>query len=142
MRGITVWSRVRGWAAMTGVLAAVLLTTACHVNDPRANAAASPSPTNAAKTSARTASVPSISALTASAPVTTASAPATTGPVVALGDSYTAGALLPLASAAKPHASVLRLSIGLEDVDDLRADLAQAMASTAEPLSTAVAAKP
>ena len=102
MRGITVWSRVRGWAAMTGVLAAVLLTTACHVNDPRANAAASPSPTNAAKTSARTASVPSISALTASAPVTTASAPATTGPVVALGDSYTAGALLPLASAAKP----------------------------------------
>jgi methionine-gamma-lyase len=33
----------------------------------------------------------------------------------------------PVAEDAKPHASVLRLSIGLEDVDDLRADLARAL---------------
>jgi len=35
----------------------------------------------------------------------------------------------PVAGDAKPHASVLRLSIGLEDVDDLHADLAQALAA-------------
>src|SRR6185437_1010755 len=95
MRGTTVWSRVRGGAAVTGVLAAVLLTAACHVNDPQANATASPSPTKAAKTSA-----PITGAPTNNAPAT--SAPATAGRVVALGDSYTAGGLLPLASAAKP----------------------------------------
>lgn len=33
----------------------------------------------------------------------------------------------PVAAEAKPHASVLRLSIGLEDVDDLRADLGRAL---------------
>jgi cystathionine gamma-synthase len=55
----------------------------------------------------------------------------------------------PVAGDAKPHASVLRLSIGLEDVDDLRADLDHALAasrdahrSAAEPLIRAVAAKP
>ena len=79
------WSRVRGWAAVTGVLAAVLLTAACHMDGPQASAAASPSPTNAAKSSA---------------PAT--SAPATAGRVVALGDSYTAGALLPVDSVARP----------------------------------------
>jgi len=91
MRGTTVWSRVRGGAAVTGMLAAVLLTAACHTDGPQANAAASPSPTNAAKTA---------SAPTTDAPAATA--PPTAGPVVALGDSYTAGGLLPLASAAKP----------------------------------------
>ena len=85
MRGITLRSRVRGWAAVTGVLAAVLLTAACHMDNPQASAAASPSPTNAAKSSA---------------PAT--SAPATAGRVVALGDSYTAGALLPVDSVANP----------------------------------------
>jgi methionine-gamma-lyase len=33
----------------------------------------------------------------------------------------------PVAAEAKPHASVLRLSIGLEDVDDLRGDLERAL---------------
>src|SRR5487761_300847 len=64
MRGGTVWSRVRGWVAASGVLAAVLLTAACHA--------------------------------------TTAAAPAASGPVVALGDSSTAGALLPVDPLAKP----------------------------------------
>jgi len=86
---------VRGWAAVTGVLAAVLLTAACHTGNPQASVAASPSPTNAAKTGAPVTSAPATNA-----PAT--SAPATAGRVVALGDSYTAGGLLPLASAAKP----------------------------------------
>ena len=37
----------------------------------------------------------------------------------------------PVAGDAKPHASVLRLSIGLEDVDDLHADLARALDAVA-----------
>jgi lysophospholipase L1-like esterase len=75
MRGVTVWSHVRGWAAATGVLSAVLLTAACHV-----------------VTSAAPAAVGSSAAAYSAPP----------GPVVALGDSYTAGALLPLDPAAKP----------------------------------------
>jgi lysophospholipase L1-like esterase len=73
MRGITVWSRARGWLAATGALAAVLLTAACHATTQAAPA----SPSAAAYT-------------------------APSGPVVALGDSYTAGALLPLDSLARP----------------------------------------
>ena len=94
------WSRVRGWAAVTSVLAAVLLTAACHTDGPQASTAASPSPTNAAKSSAPTTGAPTTSAPTTSAPAT--SAPATAGRVVALGDSYTAGALLPVDSVANP----------------------------------------
>jgi len=69
-----VWSHARGWVAATGVLAAVLLTAACHAAAPAAEAAVHSS----------------------------AAAYATTGPVVALGDSYTAGALLPIDTHAKP----------------------------------------
>ena len=69
------WSHVRAWAAATGVLSAVLLTAACHV-----------------VTSAAPAAVGSSAAAYSATP----------GPVVALGDSYTAGALLPLDTAAKP----------------------------------------
>lgn len=35
----------------------------------------------------------------------------------------------PVAAHAKPHASVLRLSVGLEDIDDLRADLDRALSA-------------
>src|ERR1700722_72126 len=78
MRGITVWSHVRGWLALSGVLTVILLTAACR---------ATPTPD-------------------AAAPVRSSAAAysAATGPVVALGDSYTAGALLPLDTAAKPAA--------------------------------------
>lgn len=87
MRGSTVWSRIRGQAAATGVLAMVLLTAACHVTTQAAPASPSPSaPASPAGGSPRAAS-------------STASA-APGGPVAALGDSYTAGALLPL----DPHA--------------------------------------
>jgi lysophospholipase L1-like esterase len=83
MRGITVWSHVRGWLALSGVLTVILLTAACR---------ATPTPD-------------------AAAPVRSSAAAysAATGPVVALGDSYTAGALLPLDAAAKP-AGCLRSS--------------------------------
>ena len=37
----------------------------------------------------------------------------------------------PVAGDARPHASVLRLSVGLEDVDDLRADLTRALDAAA-----------
>ncbi|HET6191134.1 MAG TPA: SGNH/GDSL hydrolase family protein, partial [Trebonia sp.] len=70
------WSRVRGWVAATGVLSAVVLTAACQA------ATAAPAAPAAVRSSAAY------------------SAP--TGPVVALGDSYTAGALLPVNTGAKP----------------------------------------
>jgi len=79
---------------VTGVIAAVLLAAACRADTGLA-AAASPSPTSAANTSAPAASAPVTSA-------PTASVPAATGPVVALGDSYTAGGLLPVDPIAKP----------------------------------------
>ena len=69
------WSHVRGWLALAAVLAVTALTAACHAT-PGVKAAAVRS-----------------SAAAYSAP---------TGPVVALGDSYTAGALLPLSPVARP----------------------------------------
>jgi lysophospholipase L1-like esterase len=74
MRGITVGSHVRGWLSAAGALTAVLLTAACG---------ATPTVADAVRSSAAAYSAPS-------------------GPVVALGDSYTAGALLPLDPRAKP----------------------------------------
>jgi lysophospholipase L1-like esterase len=69
---------VRGWLAVTGVLSAVALTAACQ-----AATAAAPAAPAAVRSSAAAYSAPS-------------------GPVVALGDSYTAGALLPINTGAKP----------------------------------------
>jgi lysophospholipase L1-like esterase len=69
---------VRGWLAATGVLSAVALTAACQ-----AATAAAPAAPAAVRSSAAAYSAP-------------------TGPVVALGDSYTAGALLPINTGAKP----------------------------------------
>jgi lysophospholipase L1-like esterase len=70
------WSHARGWLALTGVLTAILLTAACS---------ATPMPAVAAAVGS--------SAAAYSAP---------SGPVVALGDSYTAGALVPADPVAKP----------------------------------------
>ena len=75
------WSRVRGWTAVTGVLAVLLSTAACRVDPP--TAAASPTPTNAPASTTQGTSTPGTTA-------PASSAPAFTGPVVALGDSYTA----------------------------------------------------
>jgi len=71
-----VWSHGRGLLAAAGVLTVTLLTAACH-ETPTVAAAAG------VKSSAAAYTAPS-------------------GPVVALGDSYTAGALVPLDSRAKP----------------------------------------
>jgi lysophospholipase L1-like esterase len=71
-----VWSHGRGWLAAAGVLTVTLLTAACQ-GTPTVAAAAG------VKSSAAAYTAPS-------------------GPIVALGDSYTAGALLPLDSRAKP----------------------------------------
>jgi lysophospholipase L1-like esterase len=71
-----VWSHVRGWLALAGLVTVILLTAACHA-----------SPTPAVMAAVRS------SAAAYSAP---------SGPVVALGDSYTAGALLPLDPRAEP----------------------------------------
>lgn len=87
------WRNARVWLAAAGALAVVPLTSACHVT------------TSAGSSSASSSS--------ASSPVGTSSAassasaggpahPALSGRVVALGDSYTAGALLPLDAAAEP----------------------------------------
>ena len=70
------WSQVRGWLALAGLVTVIPLTAACHA-----------SPTPAVMAAVRS------SAAAYSAP---------SGPVVALGDSYTAGALLPLDPRAEP----------------------------------------
>jgi lysophospholipase L1-like esterase len=75
MRGVTVWSHVRGWPALAAVLTVTMLTAACHAT-------------------------PSAGAVAVRSSAAAYAAP--TGPVVALGDSYTAGALLPLNQAARP----------------------------------------
>jgi lysophospholipase L1-like esterase len=80
LKGVTVWSYRRVWLATAGILTAALATTACHATT---TAAAAASPSTAA------------SSATAASPAAGAGA-AATGPVVALGDSYTAGGLLPL----------------------------------------------
>lgn len=69
------WSHVRGWPALAAVLTVTMLTAACHAS-------------------------PSVGAVAVRSSAAAYAAP--TGPVVALGDSYTAGALLPLNQAARP----------------------------------------
>ena len=70
------WSQVRGWLAPAGLVTVILATAACH-------ATPTPAVMAAVRSSAAAYSAPS-------------------GPVVALGDSYTAGALLPLDPRAEP----------------------------------------
>lgn len=77
------WSHGRGLLAAAGVLTVTLLTAACHGTPPAAAAAGVKSSAAGVKSSAAAYTAPS-------------------GPVVALGDSYTAGALVPLDSRAKP----------------------------------------
>jgi lysophospholipase L1-like esterase len=103
-----VWSRVRGWVAATGVLSVAVLTAACQ-----AATAAAPAVPAAVRSSAAAYSAPS-------------------GPVVALGDSYTAGALLPINTGAKP-AGCLRSAKAYPVLvaDALRAPLTDAACASA-----------
>ena len=77
------WSHGRAWLAGLGIVTAVLLTSACRA-------------TPAAVTDQAGTAAPAASAAAA------ASAAPPDGPVVALGDSYTAGALLPIDTNAEP----------------------------------------
>jgi lysophospholipase L1-like esterase len=88
-----VWSRARALpTGAVGLLAVALLTSACH-GAPGAH------PSATATSSARGAA--SGPASPAGPPSQTPAANAVPGPVVALGDSYTAGAMLPI----NPHAT-------------------------------------
>jgi len=84
------WRLVRGFAGVAGVLAAVLLTAACHVS----GSAVVATPPAATASAAATVSAGTVSSA--------AAASSATGPVVALGDSYTAGGLLPFDATARP----------------------------------------
>ena len=78
------WSRARAWpSGAVSLLAAALLTSACH-----GAPAAHPSAAASASVSAPAVAAPAASAVA--------------GPVVALGDSYTAGAMLPIDPSAAP----------------------------------------
>jgi lysophospholipase L1-like esterase len=95
-----VWSRARVLpAGAAGLLAIALLTSACH-----GAPAADPSGTgtSAASGTGTPSGVTSAAAAAPAAPSPTQSANAISGRMVALGDSYTAGALLPLDAAATP----------------------------------------
>ena len=79
-------SWLRGWLAGACVVTAALLASGCHAA-PVADAAGAAAAAQASK---------------AAAAASAARAAAAPGPVVALGDSYTAGALLPFAKHATP----------------------------------------
>jgi lysophospholipase L1-like esterase len=84
------WSQVRAVSGAASVVAAVLLLTSCHVS----GSAAVATPPAATGSAAATASAGSASSA--------AAASGAAGPIVALGDSYTAGGLLPLDPTASP----------------------------------------
>jgi lysophospholipase L1-like esterase len=89
MKGATVWSSKRVWLTGAGALAATIIAAACLA----ASASGSVQPPLGA-------SAADLAADAAQASVATV--PALSGPVVALGDSYTAGALLPADLTARP----------------------------------------
>jgi lysophospholipase L1-like esterase len=89
MKGATVWSSKRVWLAGTGSLAATMIAVACLAGS--ASGGVQPPPgTSAAALAADPAVLAAVPA-----PASVDALPAEAGPIVALGDSYTAGALLP-----------------------------------------------
>jgi len=93
LKGVTVWSRKRVGFAGVGAVAVIAATLVGLWTT-----AAPAAPVTAARTAAKTQVTP---AAQDAAAVTARSAVAT-GPIVALGDSYTAGNLLPLDLTARP----------------------------------------
>ena len=100
-KGVTVWSRRRigfaGVGAVTGIAAALVGLWATAA--PAAPATAAP-PAAAPVTAARAAAKAQVEVHDAAA--VTATSAVAAGPIVALGDSYTAGDLLPLDLTARP----------------------------------------
>ena len=101
MKGATVWSSRRAWLAGAGALAATMIAAAClatpalgGVQPPPGASAAAFALDPAIGLDTTTALDPAIASV--------AMRPALSGPMVALGDSYTAGALLPSELTARP----------------------------------------
>jgi lysophospholipase L1-like esterase len=101
MKGATVWSSRRAWLTGAGALAATMIAAAClatpalgGVQPPPGASAAEFAADPAVALDTATASDPAIASV--------ATRPALSGPMVALGDSYTAGALLPSELTARP----------------------------------------
>jgi lysophospholipase L1-like esterase len=95
MKGATVWSSRRAWLTGAGALAATMIAAACLATP----ALGGVQPPLGAPATAFAAD-PAIALDATSASV--AMLPALSGPMVALGDSYTAGALLPSDLKARP----------------------------------------
>ena len=93
-KGATVRDSWRVWLAIAGALAATMIAAACLA----APAMGGVQPPPGASSAALGAAPLSVTVAAESA----AAAPAPAGPMVALGDSYTAGALLPFNLAARP----------------------------------------
>jgi lysophospholipase L1-like esterase len=100
-----VWSHRRAWLAGAGVLTVILLTSACQVTQAAVAAPASVTAAQAPGTAQATLAAAQATAAAQARVAASAAVPASSaaaGPVVALGDSYTAGAALPLAPHAQP----------------------------------------
>ncbi len=96
MKGATVWSSKRVWLTGAGALTATVISAACLAGP--ASGSVQP-PTGASAAALGTALAAGSAQL---AQVSAATFPALPGPVVALGDSYTSGALFPADSTARP----------------------------------------
>jgi lysophospholipase L1-like esterase len=108
MKGATVWSFKRVWLTGAGALTATVIAAAClatsasgSVQPPLGAPAADLAAAALAANSAQVAQVAAANSAQV-AQMSAAVLPALPGPVVALGDSYTAGALLPTDLTASP----------------------------------------
>jgi lysophospholipase L1-like esterase len=108
MKGATVWSFKRVWLTSAGALTATTIAAACLATSASGSVqpplGAPATDLSAAALAANSAQAAQVSAANPAdvAQVSAATLPARPGPVVALGDSYTAGALLPTDLTARP----------------------------------------
>jgi lysophospholipase L1-like esterase len=107
MKGATVWSSKRVWLTGAGALTATLIGAAAlaipasgGVQPPLGASMAAAG--SGASTTTTTTTTATTALANGPAAASTAAVPARPGPMVALGDSYTAGALLPSDLAARP----------------------------------------
>jgi lysophospholipase L1-like esterase len=101
MKGATVWSSRRAWLTGAGALAATMIAAACLAT-PALGGVQPPPGAPAAAFAADPATVLDTATALDTAIASVAMRPALSGPMVALGDSYTAGALLPSELTARP----------------------------------------
>jgi lysophospholipase L1-like esterase len=101
MKGATVWSSRRAWLTGAGALAATMIAAACLAT-PALGGVQPPPGAPAAAFAADPAIALDTATASEMAVASVAVLPALSGPMVALGDSYTAGALLPSDLRARP----------------------------------------